>query len=78
VTYIKSPLVGTYYSTQALGYDPVEPGDKVTAGQAVCAVEAMKLMNVIEAEVAGEILEFMVEDGALVEYGQRLVKMRRG
>ncbi|MCL1916916.1 MAG: hypothetical protein FWG14_01165 [Peptococcaceae bacterium] len=77
VVYIKSPLVGTYYSTQALGYDPVEPGDRVTVGQAVCAVEAMKLMNVIEAEVAGEIIEFMAEDGALIEYGQHLVKIRK-
>jgi acetyl-CoA carboxylase biotin carboxyl carrier protein len=75
--YIKSPLVGTYHSTQALGYDPVELGDTVEPGQAVCAVEAMKLMNVIEAEVVGQIVEFMVEEGALVEYGQNLVKMRQ-
>ena len=74
--YIKSPLVGTYHSVQTLGYDPLEPGDTVKPGQTVCAVEAMKLMNVIEAEAAGEIVEFMAEDGALVEYGQNLVKMR--
>ncbi|MCL1919234.1 MAG: hypothetical protein FWG14_13240 [Peptococcaceae bacterium] len=75
--YIKSPLVGTFHSTKALGYELMEPGDRVEPGQAVCAVEAMKLMNVIEAEEHGVVVKFLVEDGALVEYGQKLVMIKR-
>lgn len=70
---ITSPMVGTFYSAPS----PEEPayvqnGDKVKAESIVCIVEAMKLFNEIEAEVSGEIVEILVEDGQLVEYGQPL------
>ncbi|WP_153732921.1 acetyl-CoA carboxylase biotin carboxyl carrier protein [Sporosarcina obsidiansis] len=70
---ITSPMVGTYYqasSPDAPAY--VKKGDKVTPESIVCIVEAMKLFNEIEAEVSGEIVEVLVQDGQLVEYGQPL------
>ncbi|MDV6377835.1 acetyl-CoA carboxylase biotin carboxyl carrier protein [Sporosarcina sp. GW1-11] len=74
---ITSPMVGTYYqapSPDAAAY--VKKGDKVTAESIVCIVEAMKLFNEIEAEVSGEIVEILVQDGQLVEYGQPLFLVR--
>ncbi|RXI99514.1 acetyl-CoA carboxylase biotin carboxyl carrier protein [Anaerobacillus alkaliphilus] len=70
---ITSPMVGTFYaapSPDSPSY--VKVGDKVKADSVVCIVEAMKLMNEIEAEVKGEIVEILVENGQLVEYGQEL------
>ncbi len=70
---ITSPMVGTFYaasSPEAGNY--VEVGSKVTNDTVVCIVEAMKLFNEIEAEVKGEIVEILVENGQLVEYGQPL------
>lgn len=70
---IVSPMVGTFYqssSPDAAAY--VEVGSKVSADSIVCIVEAMKLFNEIEAEVDGEIVEILVKDGQLVEYGQPL------
>ena len=70
---ITSPMVGTFYSAsspEAEAY--VQLGDKVTDTAIVCIVEAMKLFNEIEAEVSGEIVEILAEDGQLVEYGQPL------
>ncbi|MFS0575150.1 acetyl-CoA carboxylase biotin carboxyl carrier protein [Sporosarcina sp. 179-K 3D1 HS] len=70
---ITSPMVGTFYSAsspEAPAY--VKAGDKVESESIVCIVEAMKLFNEIEAEVSGEIVEILVEDGQLVEYGQPL------
>lgn len=70
---ITSPMVGTFYaasSPEAEAY--VQKGDKVTTESIVCIVEAMKLFNEIEAEVDGEIVEILVKDGELVEYGQPL------
>lgn len=75
-TVIRSPMVGTFYrasSPQAKPY--VEIGARVTPSSVVCIVEAMKLMNEIEADVAGEVIEILVENGQLVEYGQPLFRV---
>ncbi|MDE5412521.1 acetyl-CoA carboxylase biotin carboxyl carrier protein [Alkalihalobacterium chitinilyticum] len=70
---ITSPMVGTFYSAPSPDSDPyVKAGDKVTQESVVCIVEAMKLMNELEAEINGEIVEVLVENGQLVEYGQPL------
>lgn len=70
---ITSPMVGTYYKSSSPDSPAyVQVGDKVNADAVVCIVEAMKLFNEIEAEVSGEIVEILVEDGQLVEYGQPL------
>ncbi len=70
---IKSPMVGTFYSASSPeAGDYVKVGSKVTNDSVVCIVEAMKLFNEIEAEVKGEIVEILVENGQLVEYGQPL------
>ncbi|QDX93551.1 acetyl-CoA carboxylase biotin carboxyl carrier protein [Brevibacillus laterosporus] len=70
---IVSPMVGTFYMSPEPGAPVyVNPGDRVTPNKVVCIVEAMKLFNEIEAEVAGEIVKVLVEDGQLVEYGQPL------
>lgn len=71
---ITSPMVGTFYRAPAPGEPPfVEEGDRISNGQVVCIIEAMKLMNEIEAEVAGKIMEIVVENGEPVEYGQTLM-----
>lgn len=70
---IKSPIVGTFYSAPAPDALPfVKVGDLVQVGQVLCVIEAMKLMNEIESEVAGEIVRTYVENGQPVEYGQSL------
>ncbi|SEB69290.1 acetyl-CoA carboxylase biotin carboxyl carrier protein [Paenibacillus sp. GP183] len=70
---IVSPMVGTFYQSSSPGSAPfVSVGAKVGVKTAVCIIEAMKLMNEIEAEVNGEIVEILVENGQLVEYGQPL------
>lgn len=70
---ITSPMVGTFYAAPSPDADPyVQAGDKVKSNSVVCIVEAMKLMNEIEAEVNGEIVEVLVENGQLVEYGQEM------
>ena len=70
---ITSPMVGTYYGAPAPDADPyVEVGDVVSVGQTVCIVEAMKLMNEIESEVRGRIVQILVENAQPVEFGQRL------
>lgn len=70
---ITSPMVGTFYAAPSPTSAPfVKKGDKVNEKTVVCIVEAMKLMNEIEAEVKGEITEVLVENGQLVEYGQPL------
>ncbi|WP_404452974.1 acetyl-CoA carboxylase biotin carboxyl carrier protein [Virgibacillus necropolis] len=74
---IVSPMVGTLYSAESPERDPyVQTGSKVKNDTVVCIVEAMKLFNEIEAEVAGEIVEILVEDGELVEYGQPLFRVK--
>lgn len=70
---IVSPMVGTFYAAPAPDADPyVKVGDKVEEDTVVCIIEAMKLFNELEAEVKGEIVEILVENGQLVEYGQPL------
>lgn len=70
---ITSPMVGTFYESPSPDADAyVKVGSKVSSGSVVCIVEAMKLFNEIEAEVNGEIVEILVKDGQLVEYGQPL------
>ncbi|MFD1018704.1 acetyl-CoA carboxylase biotin carboxyl carrier protein [Thalassobacillus hwangdonensis] len=74
---VKSPMVGTFYRSPDPDSDPfVQNGDKVKPDSVVCIVEAMKLFNEIEAEVSGEIVEILVEDGELVEYGQPLFRVK--
>jgi len=70
---IKSPIVGTFYRAPAPNADPfVEIGDYVESGQVLCIIEAMKVMNEIEADRSGKIVEILVNDGEPVEYGQVL------
>lgn len=77
--YITSPFVGTFYESPSPTSDKfVSVGSKVNPGQSLCIVEAMKLMNEIEAEFACEILEVLVENGKPVEYGDKLFKVRKG
>jgi acetyl-CoA carboxylase biotin carboxyl carrier protein len=74
---IKSPIVGTFYEASAPGAEPyAKVGDQVESGQVVCIVEAMKLMNEIESDVAGEVVKRMVSSGQPVEYGQPLFAIR--
>jgi acetyl-CoA carboxylase biotin carboxyl carrier protein len=76
---IMSPMVGTFY--RAPGPDEasfVEVGDRIRPGQTVCIIEAMKLMNELEAEVSGEIVEILVQNGEPVEYGQALMRVNPG
>lgn len=75
-TVIHSPLVGTFYAAKAEGEKPyVSVGDKVTKGQTIGIIEAMKLMNEVEAESDGIVAEIYVENEQLVEYGQPLVRL---
>jgi len=73
---IKSPMVGTYYKAPEPGADPyVKAGSRVISGQTVCIIEAMKIMNEIEAEITGVIREVCVEDAQPVEFGQVLFRV---
>lgn len=72
-TVVKSPMVGTFYSASAPGNPPyVQVGSSVKAGDTLCIIEAMKLLNEIEAESAGTIKKILVENGSPVEFGQPL------
>jgi acetyl-CoA carboxylase biotin carboxyl carrier protein len=74
---ITAPMVGTFYRSPAPGEDPfVDLGTRIKAGQTVCILEAMKLMNELESEVAGEVVEILVENGTPVEFGQVLMRIR--
>ncbi|HVR18210.1 MAG TPA: acetyl-CoA carboxylase biotin carboxyl carrier protein [Polyangiaceae bacterium] len=76
---VTSPFVGTFYRAPSPDVaNFVEVGSVVRAGQTLCIVEAMKLMNEIEAEVAGTIVDVLVENGKSVEYGQKLFTIRKG
>ncbi len=71
-----SPMVGTFYRSPAPDEAPfVEVGDVARRGQTVCIIEAMKLMNELEAEVNGEIVEILVENGEPIEFGQTLMRI---
>jgi acetyl-CoA carboxylase biotin carboxyl carrier protein len=75
---ITSPIVGTFYRASGPGKDPyVSEGSKVSAESTVCIVEAMKLMNEIQAEVSGEIVKIYVENGQPVEFGQALFGVKK-
>jgi acetyl-CoA carboxylase biotin carboxyl carrier protein len=74
---VKSPIVGTFYESPSPGSPAfVKPGDTVEVGQVLCIVEAMKLMNEIESDAAGEIVKRFVTTGQPVEYGQKLFAVR--
>ena len=76
---VHSPLVGTFYRASSPGEDVyVEVGDRVEAGQTLCIVEAMKLMNEIPADVSGEVVEILPENSSGVEYDEPLFYLRPG
>jgi oxaloacetate decarboxylase alpha subunit len=76
---VTSPMVGTFYRSPSPDSPSfVEIGDVVKPGQTVCIVEAMKLFNEIESEVAGKVVKILVENGKPVEYGQKLLLIRSG
>ena len=77
VIYIKSPMVGTFYRSPSPDSKAfAEAGTKVVESSVVCIIEAMKIMNEIQAEVKGTVIEALVENGEPVEYGQRLFKVK--
>lgn len=74
---VKSPIVGTFYESPSPGASAfVKPGDQVEVGQPLCIIEAMKLMNEIESDVAGEVVKRLVQNGQPVEFGQPLFSVR--
>ena len=77
--FVTSPFVGTFYRAPNPGAKPfVAEGASFESGQTLCIVEAMKLMNEIEAEFSGTILEILIENGKPVEYGDKLFRVKRG
>ena len=75
---LKAPMVGTFYRASSPEAEPfVNEGSKVSPGTVLCIIEAMKLMNEIEADLAGVILEILVENGQAVEFGQPLFRIER-
>ncbi len=78
ITYIKSPMVGTFYRAPTPESKPfVEPDSVVADNSVVCIIEAMKIMNEIQAEVKGTVIEVLAENGQPVEYGQKLFKVKQ-
>ncbi len=76
--FITSPFVGTFYSSPSPEADKfTDVGQPITLGQTLCIVEAMKLMNEIESEFAGTVVEVLVENGTSVEFGQKLFKVKK-
>lgn len=74
---VRSPIVGTFYESPSPGSPPfVKAGDMVEVGQLLCIVEAMKLMNEIESDVAGEVVKKLIANGQPIEYGQELFAIR--
>jgi acetyl-CoA carboxylase biotin carboxyl carrier protein len=79
ITYVKAPMVGTFYRAPSPESPPfVEVNAKVIDNTVVCIIEAMKIMNEIQAETKGAVVEVLVENGQPVEYGQRLFKIKQG
>jgi acetyl-CoA carboxylase biotin carboxyl carrier protein len=77
--YVQSPMVGTFYRAASPDSDPfVDEGDSVRKGQALCIIEAMKMMNEIEAEIGGKLVKILCENGQPVEYGQPLMIIEAG
>jgi acetyl-CoA carboxylase biotin carboxyl carrier protein len=78
ITFVKSPMVGTFYRSPSPESKPfVDVGAKIEDNSLVCIIEAMKIMNEIQAETRGTVVEILVENGQPVEYGQRLFKLRQ-
>ena len=76
---ITAPMVATFYRAPSPGDPPfVELGARINVGQTVCILEAMKLMNELESEVSGEVVEILVENGTPVEFGQVLMRVKPG
>jgi len=74
---ITAPMVGTFYRSPAPGEPSfVEVGSRISAGQPVCILEAMKLMNELESEISGEVVEILLENGTPVEFGQVLMRIK--
>ena len=74
---VPSPMVGTFYRAPSPDADPfVSEGESIAAGRTLCVIEAMKIMNEIEAEISGVVVEILVANGEPVEYSQPLVKLR--
>ncbi len=79
IGYIKSPMVGTFYRSASPESKPyAEVGTKTVETSVICIIEAMKIMNEIQAEIKGTVLEALVENGQPVEYGQKLFKVKLG
>jgi acetyl-CoA carboxylase biotin carboxyl carrier protein len=79
VSYITSPFVGTFYRSPSPEMAPfVDAGTRIKKGQVICIIEAMKLMNEIESELEGSIVQILVENGHTVEYGEPLFKIKVG
>jgi acetyl-CoA carboxylase biotin carboxyl carrier protein len=79
IVYVKSPMVGTFYRAASPESKPfADSGTKVAENTVVCIIEAMKIMNEIQAEMKGTVVEVLVENGQPVEYGQRLFKIKQG
>lgn len=77
IAYITSPIVGTFYESPSPTTSPfIKVGDFITKGQVLCIIEAMKLMNEIESDFSGEIIEIMANNKEMVEFGQKLFKVR--
>jgi acetyl-CoA carboxylase biotin carboxyl carrier protein len=73
---VKSPMVGTFYSAPEPGARPyVSPGSRIQKGEVLCIIEAMKIMNELESEISGSVVEVLVEDAHPVEYGQVLFRV---
>jgi acetyl-CoA carboxylase biotin carboxyl carrier protein len=78
-TYVKAPMVGTFYRAPSPESPPfADVNAKVVENTVVCIIEAMKIMNEIQAETRGTVVEVLVENGQPVEYGQRLLKIKQG
>ena len=76
---ITAPMVGTFYRSSAPGEPPfVEIGSRIKAGQTVCILDAMKLMNELEADMGGEVVDILVENGTPVEFAQVLMRIKPG
>lgn len=75
--YVKSPMVGQFYSLSSIGKTDVPIGTIINKGMVVCAIEAMKLINEIESDVEGELVEVLVQHGDPVEFGQNLFKLKK-
>ena len=74
---VTAPMVGTFYRAPAPEEPPfVDIGTRISVGQVVCILEAMKLMNELESEVSGEVIEILVENGTPVEFGQVLMRLK--